>query len=204
MQSTTPDTYSANLTKGSLKPKESRLLADLLLLGLSPSEVIGRAVDENLLQKRSPSSNQTIASYILKRLGAAPKEVIQVIARGDSREVVQGTLVAALAESKLLRTFLSHTVAEVRSSGRGFLTSSDWSSYIDWLESVQPEVIKWTPVVRAKLRQNIWRILAESELVDSTKTLRLQSLRLEPVIRIHLADSSLSSVASALALAGAE
>lgn len=198
------DSYVANLTKGSLKPAESRQLASLLVEGLSPAEVVERAVTENLLQKRSPSSNQTFASYILKRLGACPACVVEIVARGNSREVAQGALVATLAESKLLRSFLEHTVADVKAAGRGYLTSSDWASYLDWLESVEPEVIRWTPVVRAKLRQNIWRILAESEIVDSTKSLRLQSMRLEPTVRKCLSDARLTEVSRVLATAGVE
>jgi hypothetical protein len=198
------NSYVANLTKGSLKPAESRQLASLLCEGLSPAEVIKRAVEENLLQKRSPSSNQTLASYILKRLGACPPCVVKIVARGNSREVAQGALVATLAESKLLRSFLEHTVADVKAAGRGYLTASDWASYIDWLESVEPEVIRWTHVVRAKLRQNIWRILAESEIVDSTKSLRLQSMRLEPTVRECLSDDRLAEVSRALATAGVE
>lgn len=204
MRKATNDRYAANLTKGSLKPSESRQLASLLCEGLSPAEVIDRAVEENLLQKRSPSSNQTFASYILKRLGACPRCVLELVAHGSSREVAQGALVATLAESKLLRSFLEHTVADLKAAGRGYLTASDWASYLDWLESVEPAVIRWTPVVRAKLRQNIWRILAESEIVDSTKSLRLQSMRLEPAVRECLADSRLADVSRALATAGVE
>jgi hypothetical protein len=198
------DTFSANLTKGSLKPTESRQLASMLCQGSSPAEVIERAVEENFLQKRSPSSNQTYASYIVKRLCACPQSVIDIVAKGSNREVVQGALVATLAESRLLRSFFEHTVADLKSIGRGYLTASDWTSFMEWLESVEPAVIKWTPVVRDKLRQNIWRILAESEIVNSTKSLGLQNLRLETSVRSCLTEPSLSEVARALAAVGAE
>lgn len=194
--------YSANLTKGSLKPVETRRLARLLQDGLSESEVLSRVVAENLLQKRAPSTSRTLGAYLLKRLAACPGCVVEVVATGSHRECVQGSLVAALAESRLLRSFFEHTVAEARASGRGYLSASDWSSFFDWLESVDPEVARWTPPVRSKLRQNIWRILAEAEMVESTRTLRLQALRLEAAIRKCLADPRLGGVERALSAAG--
>lgn len=204
MRRASPFEYSANLTKGSLKLAESRQVAILLSSGLSPTEVVDQAVEENLLQKRSPLSSQTFATYILKRFGSCPGCIVEVVASGSSREVAQGALVASLAESRLLRSFLEQTVANVKAEGRGYLLSSDWSSFLDWLESVEPSVLRWTPAVRAKLRQNVWRILAESEIVDSTKSLRLQSLRLESAVRNCLADPRLADVCRALAAAGVE
>jgi len=196
--------YSASLTKGSLKVAEARLIAKLLLSGQSPSEIVATVVSENILQMRSPESSRTFATYHLRRLEACSKCLIQLVAEGSSREATQATLIGALCESKLLQSFMEHTLAAVRATGRRYLTASDWAAFMEWLESQEPEVSRWTSIARSKLRQNIWRILAEAEVVENTKSMKLQNVRLEPSVRQCLEDPSLSVAALALVAGGLE
>ena len=174
-----------------------------LLEGRPPSEVVESVLAENLLQKRSTDSARTLVNYHLRRLSLVTPAVIQVAANGTYREVTQASLVAALSESKLLRDFFSH-IRVVLQGGRRFLAASDWTTFMDWLEGQDPSVARWTPVVRSKLRQNIWRILAEAEVTDSTKHMRLQAVRLEPSIKECLKDASLLAVSRALEAGGFE
>lgn len=197
------DEYSASLTKSSLKAQEVRIIAALLQEGRPASEVVETVVAENLLQKRSTNSTRTLVNYHLRRLYLVTPAVIQVAANGSFREATQATLVAALSESRLLRDFFTH-IRAVLQSGRRFLAASDWITFLDWLEGQDPSVARWTPVVRSKLRQNIWRILAESEVTDSTKHMRLQAVRMEPSIRECLKDASLLAVSRALEAGGFE
>ena len=204
LRSSSPTRYYANLTKGSLKPTETKIVAELFNQGLSPTAVIERLVDSNDLQKRSPASSLTLGSYLLKRLDSCPASVVTGIVEGNSREMTQFAFVAACAESRLLRDFLLHQVGPIRKSGRRFLTNSDWADYISWAEGQDENVAGWTEGVLKKLRQNVWRILHEVGIVDSTKTLHLQTLRLEESVRICLQDESLYEVAMAIASGGGQ
>jgi len=196
--------YSASLTKGSLKVGEMRVVASLVDSGKSPSEAIEAILDSNLLQKRSPESSTTFGWYLLKRLALCPSSLVGLIAQGTNREATQGALLATLMESALLRDFLEHTVTGVKGVGRTYLTNSDWTSFLEWLESQEPEVIRWTPSGRSKLRQNVLRILAEAEILDSTQSMKFQSVRLEPSIRQCLQDPALQPVLPALIAGGME
>jgi hypothetical protein len=196
--------YSASLTKGSLKVGEIRVVASLVHSGKSPSEVIEAILDSNLLQKRSPESSTTFGRYLLKRLGLCPKSLVTLIAHGTNREATQGAFIATLLESALMRDFLEHAVTGIKGVGRTFLTNSDWTSFLEWLESQEPEVIRWTVSGRSKLRQNVLRVLAEAEILDSTKSMKFQSVRLEPSIRQCLLDPTLQSVLPALIAGGME
>lgn len=179
-------------------------MAQQLVHGASPAEVAEIISAENLLQKRSPEATRTVTSYLLQRLEGLPVSLVEIVAEGTNREATQATFIAALAHSLLLRSFVSEAIAGIRAERRGFVSVSDWASFLDWLEGQDPSTTRWTPVVRAKLRQNIWRILAEAEVTDSTKSMKLQAVRLEPRVRECLEDSSLSEVASALAAGGFE
>ena len=47
----------------------------------------------------------------------------------------------------------------------------------------------WTPVVVAKLRQVVFRILDEAEYVDSAKTLKLQRVAVAAPVARYLEDA---------------
>lgn len=196
--------YIANLTKGSLKVAETRVIARLLLEGNSASEVQAAAIRENLLQKRSPEATRTLASHLAWRLAEIPKCLLELIAEGTSREATQACLVSLTMRSALFSDYLKDSISEVRAQRRNHIALADWSAYLETLESRDTSVQAWTPPVRAKLRQNIWRILAEAEVIDSTKHLRLQNVRLEESVKNCLSANMLSSTLDALAAGGIE
>lgn len=196
--------YVANLTKGSLKVAESRVIARLLLDGLSANEVQDLAIKENLLQKRSPEATRTLASHLAWRFAGVPSCLLELIVHGSSREATQACLASLTIRSALFSEYLKESVSEVRAQRRSHLAPADWSTYMDVLESRDASVRAWTSPVRAKLRQNIWRILAEAEIVDSTKHLRLQNVRLEESVKRCLAASALTSTLKILAAGGVE
>lgn len=196
--------YVANLTKGSLKVAESREIARLLLEGLSPSEVQAAAIKDNLLQKRSPEATRTLASHLAWRFTGVPPCLLELVVHGSSREATQACLACLTIKSALFSDYLTDSVAEVRAQRRSHLAPADWSTYLDALESREAPVRAWTSPVRAKLRQNIWRILAEAEIVDSTKHRRLQNVRLEDSVKKCLAGSMLTSTIKVLAAGGVE
>ncbi len=196
--------YVANLTKGSLKVAETRMVAQLLLDGHSPSEVQAMAIRDNLLQKRSPEATRTLASHLVWRLSESPDCLKRLIAEGTSREATQACLASLVLSSALFADYLQDSVAEVRAQRRSHIAPADWPTFLELLEAKDSSVRAWTPPVRSKLRQNIWRVLAESEIVDSTKHLRLQSVRMEESVRNCLADSMLTQVILVLSAGGVD
>lgn len=203
MRSFDRDRFSASITKCSLKLQETRVLAGLLMSGTPPAVVIDTVISQNLLQKRASSTSRTFCSYLMRRLEQCPPCIHKSIAQGLHREASQAVFIAALAESAILRAFCEHSLTEITSSGRAFVTGSDWMSFRDWLETQDPKTASWTPVVWSKMRQNIWRILDEVDLVDSTNMMSLQPMRLEPPISACLEDPSLSHILPALRAIGA-
>ncbi len=196
--------YVANLTKGSLKVAESRVIAELLLKGMSAAEVQALAIKDNLLQKRSPEATRTLASHLAWRFVGAPECLLTLIVVGSNREATQACLACLVNRSALLAHYLKDSVLEVRNQRRNHLAPADWAKYLEILEDRDSSIRAWTSPVRAKLRQNIWRILAEAEIVDSTKFLRLQNVRLEDSVKNCLSGSSRSSILEVLALGGME
>ena len=63
-----PGIYKADLTAGSLKLPESRIVADLLLRNVGPEEWKQAIYSENVLQSKTPETSCRLANLIRRRL----------------------------------------------------------------------------------------------------------------------------------------
>ena len=75
--------YSAVLTAGSLKVRESRLIAGLLLQGVSSERFKDAVFRENILQTRSPITAARLSGLIRARLECFDKDLWRFVHDGD-------------------------------------------------------------------------------------------------------------------------
>ena len=168
------DLYSANLTKASLKLAESRIIAALLLEGVDDNAWRQAILEENVLQKRSASTAKTFADYIRHRLSTMDRGIWELIRDGAPKIAAQAVLAAALKHNRLLADFFDQVLREHSRQFITTITDRDWATYIESCAGRDPNVATWTPEVVIKLRQVVFRILAEAEYVENTKTMTLQ------------------------------
>ena len=168
------DLYSANLTKASLKLAESRIIATLLLEGIDHNAWRQAILEENVLQKRSASTAKTFADYIRHRLSTMDRGIWELIRDGAPRVATQAVLAATIKHNRLLANFFDQVLQDHSRQFKNTITDRDWANYIESCAGRDPNVATWTPGVVIKLRQVVFRILAEAEYVESTKTMTLQ------------------------------
>jgi hypothetical protein len=63
-----PGIYNTDLTAGSLKLPENRIVADLLLRNVGPEEWKLAIYSENVLQSKTPETSRRLANLIRRRL----------------------------------------------------------------------------------------------------------------------------------------
>jgi len=89
-------TYKADLTAGSLKVAESRVIANLLLENAS-NETWRRALnDDNQLQARSPATAKRLARLIRNRLETMTPDMWKLVTDGNSTVATHACLAAAV------------------------------------------------------------------------------------------------------------
>lgn len=182
--------YKGEIVAGSLLAMESRKIARLLLDNANPDAWHQTIVIDNILQKRSPATAKRQAKLIKNRLSLMEPELWDIIVRGSSDVTVQALLAAAIKHSPLLGDFMDTVI---RRRWRTFikkLDNKDWKDFIETCAQVDPGIEQWTASTRAKLKQVIFRILAESKYIDNTKNLQLLPVLVIPEIRQYLLKSS--------------
>jgi Putative inner membrane protein (DUF1819) len=178
--------YSASLTKGSLQVGDSRIIADLLLKSCTPEEWRKAILEDNVLQKRSPSAAHTSAEMIAKRLRTMQPALWEFVRDGSSTLATQACLAAAVKQNPLIGDFLDIVVREEHRVFHKHLQSSHWSDFVQNNLSQDDNAASWTPTVLVKLRQTLFRVLAEAGYVSDTKTLQLQTVTIAPELIAYL------------------
>lgn len=104
--------YSANICAGSLKVPESRIVAGLLLKGVSGDDWHHAMVEQNVLQARNTVSAVRIGRLVRQRLELMKPDLWRLVRDGSGPVATQAILAAAIKHSPLLGDFLDLVVRE--------------------------------------------------------------------------------------------
>lgn len=174
--------YQADLSAGSLMLPESRVVARLLLDGVCAGAWEQAIRIDNVLQKSSPATAIRQARLIRLRLEAIDRSLWPLIAEGDKEEATHALFAAALKHSELLQDFVCEVVADHARRLEIKLSPTAWDRFLSDCEVRDLAVKQWSPSTRKKLLQVIIRILAEARYLESTRSLRLLSPHLNPLV----------------------
>ena len=165
--------YNAEIVAGALMLAESRQIARRLLEGVTDSELKKLLIEENILQKRSPSTALRQAALIKKRLQLVNGELLSVIADGTREVATQALLAAAVKHNKLLGDFMLRVVKEHWLAYEKQLKRSDWPRFLEECQHIDPTVLTWSKATRQKIGQVVVRCLIEARYVDSARSLQI-------------------------------
>ena len=182
--------YNGEIVAGSLLVPESRKIAQLLLQKASKEEWYQAIIIDNILQKRSPSSAKRQAQLIRNRLNLMNPEHWVLVKDGNAEVATQALLASAIKHSHLLSDFMANVCRQHWLTFNYMLSHKDWQEFLDTCSLVDPAVGEWTATTTTKLRQVVFRILAEAGYIDTTRKLNLQPVSLVPEVRDYLAKHS--------------
>lgn len=176
--------YSADITAGALKVPESRVVAGLLLRGVTDREWRKAIYDENVLQARSPKTAKRLSVLIRGRLGLVEEPLWKLIHEGSVIEATHACLAAAVKASHLLGDFLDLVVRDQYRTFQETLSRRLWAEYIEDCRGRDPEMPQWSDSTITRLRSSVFTIAAEAGYIDSTKTRKLQAVHIvRPVLQ---------------------
>lgn len=180
--------YRATITSGSLKISESRLIAELLLRGVTASEWQTAILDDNILQARSPETAKRLTNLLRARLELMQPELWRMVSTGSIPVATHACLAAAVKHSALLGDFLDLVVREHYQLYEPALTLALWERYVEDCRNRDPDMLPWSDSTTSRLRSTVYQILAQAGYIESTKTLKLQSVRIAPEVLQYLVD----------------
>jgi len=169
-------TFSFSFITGALFAPEVGAVLPLLAEGKSWDEIAEAAEQDNLLKTRTAASRVRLLREIRYRLAAlSPAEV--KFAASARREDVHALLFIALCRHYAFIHEFVLSVLRPKALALDFqIMPADFSGFLYRESHTHPEIQRLTDKSTAKIRQVIYRMLAETGLVASTKDLRLTPL----------------------------
>jgi hypothetical protein len=170
--------YRADITAGSLKVAESRVIADLLLQQADDDAWKSALGRDNRLQARSPATARRLARLIRNRLETMTPDFWKLVRDGNSTVATHACLAAAVKHSALLADFLDQVVNEQYRIFAEKLTYQLWENFVADCQNRDPDLPPWSDSTIRRLRSSVFQILEQAGYIDNTKSLRLQTVHL--------------------------
>ncbi|HOC92739.1 MAG TPA: DUF1819 family protein [bacterium] len=182
--------YAADIAAGSLLISESREVAKLLLANATEEDWKQAIRGDNVLMKRSPASAKRQTRLIRNRLELMQPELWEIVTDGSYDSCVQALMAATVKQSRLLGDFLLEVKSTKVQVFESQLSLRDWDKFFETCEQRAPEITSWAETTKKKVRQVVFRILAEAKYMDSTKSMKLIPVRILPEIQSYLKSHS--------------
>ena len=179
--------YRADITAGSLKVPESRIIADLLLRGIDKRGWDDAILNKNVLQARSPETAKRFARLIRRRLETMETPLWRLVRDGTGTVVAtHAVLAAAVKHSHLLGDFLDLVVREHYRLFSATLSNRCWEDYLDECRGRDPDMPIWNESTRKRLRSSVFQILAQAGYIENTRSKRLQTVHIASQVLHYL------------------
>ena len=178
--------YRADITAGSLKLAESRVVADLLLRATDERGWKDAVITQNVLQVRNPATASRLGRLIRQRLELMSADLWRLVRDGSAVVATQAVLAAAVKHSALLGDFLDLVV---RDQYRVFAKALDdrlWDEYLDNCRGRDPDMPQWNESTRQRLRSSVFQVLAQAGYINNTRAKQLQTVHLAPEVLKYL------------------
>lgn len=171
------------MTAGSLKLTESRIVADLLLQGVTSDQWRSAITEENVLRSRNQRTSIRIARLLRQRLETMGPDLWRLVRDGEATVATHALLAAAIKHSPLLGDFLDLIVREQLRVYATTLPKSLFDEFLLDCRGRDPEMPEWNESTRRKLQTTVYHILVQAGFLSDTRQLKLRAVHIaDPVL----------------------
>jgi len=154
-----------SFTAGGLLYRESVEFARLYLFLKDWQDVRRRALDDNLIQSRTASTSVRICREIVMRLECLDIEELQILTNGSIREQCYILWIGICRRHRFMRDFAIEVIREKYLQRNLDLTYEDYDAFFNAKAEWHDELERLTVKTRSKIRQVLFRILRETDLL---------------------------------------
>ena len=180
--------YPATISSTSLRLRQSRIVADLLLQDVSDAAWKKAVLAQNVLQMGSPVTIVRSSNILRARLEPLGQGLWSMLRDGGRAQATQAALAGAVKHSRLLGDFMDITLREQRVLFSKKLETRMWNEYIAGCRGRDPDMPYWSDTTVAKLRSVVFSMLAEADYLKDTRSLLVQNVFVDAQLADYLRD----------------
>lgn len=182
--------YTATISSTSLRLRESRIVADLLLRGVDGAAWREAIVEQNVLQVASAIGVTRSSNILRARLQSLGEGLWEMVRDGNRELATQATFAGAVKHSRLLGDFMDLTMREQRRLFAKKLEHRMWTDYIEGCRGRDPEMPIWSDSTVNQLRTVIFSMLADATYIKDARSLILQNVFVVAELAQYLRDKN--------------
>lgn len=164
--------YRLSFTTGGLFINESAMAADLYLKARDWRHVRDRIRSENLLQVRTAAAALRISKEVVARLEHLTDNEIDALTQGTARERGYLLWVAVCRRYAFIRDFATEVLREYFITLRQSLALKDFDAFFNGKAMWHEELDKTAVTTQLKLRQNLFRMMREADLLSESNVIQ--------------------------------
>ncbi len=168
--------YSTSFTIGSLFHLESVKLAALYLELGDWNAVRDKVIAENLLQSRTLNTLKKVCREIISRLKTLRPGELEFLVEGSHQEQAYLLWLAVCRRYKFIADFAVEVLREHYITLKSDLTHGDFDSFFNRKSEWHLELDKITSATQGKLRQILFKMLREADLLTANNTIHAAML----------------------------
>lgn len=173
--------YNGSLTREQFLFFEMRIVASLLVQGLTRDEILEKIKKENLFQFPTERMICSIAKTCFRRLDALGSEALaSQIANAPFPEAKQINLYAMMRDNRLVWEFMTTVIAEKFRTQEFEFSRKDLNIFFFRLQEQSDTVASWSDATISKIKQVLTKSLVECEYLDSNKATHLNPITIAP------------------------
>ena len=165
------DRYSMSFTTGCLFHRESVELASLYLALCDWKAVRDKVIAENFLQARTLNTSKRVCREIISRLRTLSTNELEFLVEASRQEQAYMLWIAICRRYKFIADFAVEVLRERYITLKGTLTHEDFDSFFNRKSEWHSELNEISPITRGKLRQVLFKVLREADLLTTNNTI---------------------------------
>jgi len=157
--------YAMSFTAGALLHRESVLIAELYIRERSWDAARKSALAENLLQARSRRTTVRLLGEVISRLKTLTESQLSLLIHGSEEDQRNTLWLAICKRYAFIREFAIEVVRERFLQLGPPITRADYEAFYNAKAAWHPELEDFGQSTRDKLRQNLFKMLRDAELL---------------------------------------
>lgn len=167
-------TYILSFTAATLLVYENEVVVDLFLECRDWERVRREVVENNLLQKGTISTRKREFHEIKKRLQTLNDEQLSFFKEANGSDVKYLVLLSCYKTYKFIYDFVSEVIRDKILLFDYHLLDSDYERFYESKSLLYDNLNTITPNTRYKIKQVMFRMLEQAEIIDSAKNKNIQ------------------------------
>lgn len=178
--------YSATLTSDAFLYYELKQVLKLKKKGLCDTEIRKLVLEDNIFQYKSKKSQSRLLSSVMRRVRILDDNLIDMVINEPIEVGKIVNLYSIMKTSRLFFEFMNEVVREKFEFNYEVLEKKDINIFFTSKSEQSETVADWSEETIGKIKQVIFKILYEVEIVENIKTGKLNRLIIPPELKEYL------------------